>query len=245
LNQESLDLQIVTYKGSIAPDAVFNIKNLSVSIIQIKNKFSADANALRLLRPVGLARDLYEPLPYLAIVMELGTDTPYQGHEGPIRITVSSGGPKDTFQALWVAWERALGELEKWTEAKKAKKAKKGQMKKLIDNVKTTRAAVDGHNRYTVNIRGASDTTYGLLKKANIVTQFATLIKVTMPSPTATEDALQHMRPLERLGKDSAYTAWMTDYGEGETTDSEDDNGDPMLDQQEEENKMEIDSAFQ
>jgi hypothetical protein len=118
-------------------------------------------------------------------------------------------------------------------------------MKKLIDNVKTTRAAVDAYNRCTVNIRGASDTTYGLLKKANIVTQFATLIKVTMPSPTAPEDALQHMRPLERLGQDSAYTAWMTDYGEGETTDSEDDNGDPMLDQQEEENKMEIDLANQ
>lgn len=229
---------------------MFNIKNLSVSVFQIKNKSAADTKALRLLRPVGLTRDLHEPLPYLTVVMELGTDTPYQEHKGPIQVTVSSGGSKGAFQGLWVAWEGALGALEKYRKtAKKGKKGRKNRKKKLIDNVRTTRAAVDAYNRYTVNIRGASDTTYGSLKEANIVTQFATLIKVTMPSPTAQEAVLQHMRPLERLGEDSAYTAWMTDYGEGETIDSEDDNGDydddyddhedyPMGNQEEEENKM-------
>ena len=45
-----------------------------------------------------------------------------------------------------------------------------------------------------------------------------------MPSPTVQEAVLQHMRPLERLGEGSAYTAWMTDYGEGKgATDSSDD----------------------
>ena len=66
--------------------------------------------------------------------------------------------------------------------------------------------------------------TYGCLEEANIVTQFAALIKVTVPSPTAQDAALQHMRPLECLGEGSGYTAWMTDYGE--ESDSSGDNGD-------------------
>jgi hypothetical protein len=122
----------------------------------------------------------------------------------------------------WAEWEVALRTLKVYEEKKaKEKKARKGQKKgqkdpertKLLDNVKTTRAAMDAYNQYTVNVRGASPTAYGSLKEANIVSQFATLIKVTMPSPTAQETILQHMRPLERLGEDSAYTAWMTDYG--------------------------------
>jgi hypothetical protein len=53
-NQESLDFQIVTYKGSVAPHATFDIKNLSVAVFQIKNKSSPDTKALPSLRPIGL-----------------------------------------------------------------------------------------------------------------------------------------------------------------------------------------------
>ena len=114
----------------------------------------------------------------------------------------------------------------------KEKEAKKGKEKsqkdsdgtKLRNNIKTTRVAMDAYNRYSVNVRGTSSMTYGCLKEANIVTEFAALIKVTMPSPTAQDVPLQHMRPLECLGEGSAYMAWMTDYGE--ESDSSDETGD-------------------
>jgi len=176
--------------------------------------------------------------------MELGNESNYLQHNGPIKVT-SSKGSKGAFKALWTAWEVAFRTLKMYEEkkAKEKKARKKGQEKgrkdpertKLLHNVKTTRAAMDAYNRYSVNVRGASPTAYGSLKAANIVTQFATLMTVTMPSPTAQEALLQQMRPLERLGEGSAYTAWMTDYGEGEDAtdssdgdrdDSSDDNGD-------------------
>ena len=252
-NQESLDLLIVTYKGSVGPDATFNIKKLSVIVFQIKNKSSSDTSALRLLRPVGLHRDRRRPLPYLAVAMELGNESNYQQTTGPVQVTPSAKGSKGAFEALLAAWENALQNLDAYEKKKakekkvekakqrkvrkvrKAKKAKIAKEKspkdpertKLRNEVKTTRAAMDAYNRYSVNVRGASSTVYGCLEEANIVAQFATLIKVTMLSPTAQDAALQHMRPLEHLGEDSAYTAWMTDYGEGDSSDDDsDDSGD-------------------
>jgi hypothetical protein len=161
-----------------------SIKNLSVSIFQIKNKSTADTKALRSLRPIGLPHDLHQPLPYLAVVMELGDESNYQQHQ----VTPSSEG---VFRDLWAVWEVALRTLNVYEEKKaKENKVRKWQEKgqkdpertKLLDNVKTTRAAMDAYNQYTINIRGASPTAYRSLKGANIVSQFATLIKVTMPS---------------------------------------------------------------
>jgi len=255
-NQESLDLLIVTYKGSVGPDATFNIKKLSVIVFQIKNKSSSDTSALRLLRPVGLHHDRRRPLPYLAVAMELGNKSNYQQNTGPIQVTPSAKGSKGAFEALLAAWENALQKLNAYEEKKakekeaekvkktkqrKVRKAKKAKIAKIAkekspkdpertklrNEVKTTRAATDAYNRYSVNVCGASSTVYGCLEEANIVAQFATLIKVTMLLPTAQDVALQHMRPLEHLGEDSAYTAWMTDYGEGDSSDDDsDDSGD-------------------
>jgi hypothetical protein len=132
------------------------------------------------------------------------------------------------FEALSTAWELALGALRVYEEKKAKEKGQKDhERSKLLENVKIARAKMDAYNRYTVNVRGASPKAYGSLKEANIVAQFATLIRVTMPSPTAQEAILKHMRPLERLGEGSAYTAWMTDYGEEDATDnSSGDSGD-------------------
>jgi hypothetical protein len=220
-----------------------SISRISPSIFQIKNKSSADTNALRLLRPIDLHRDPRRPLPYLAVVIELGNESNYQKHKGPIQVTPSSKRTKGAFKILLAAFHAALRRLnvyeEKKEKEKKAREAREAKEKgakeksqkdpertKLRNNVKATRAKMDAYNRYTINVRGASSTAYGSLKEANIVTEFATLVKVTMPSPTAQDVALQHMRPLERLGEDSGYTAWMTDYGEEAATDSSDETGD-------------------
>jgi len=229
-NQESLDFQIVTYKGSIAPDTPFDIENLSVAIFQIKNKTGADTKALRSLQLIGLPRDLHRPLPYLAVVMELGNETKYQGIKGAILVTPPKKVSEGVFKGLWDAWESALKQLNEYEEIN-GKKKEDYERKKLLQNFKAARAKMDAYNRYSINVRGALPATYGCLKEANIVTQFATLIRVTMPSPTSREAVLNHMRPLERLGEGSAHTAWMTDYrGEDATGSSSDGNGDDSSD---------------
>jgi len=78
--------------------------------------------------------------------------------------------------------------------------------------VKEAQMAMDSYNRYTIAVRGVSADVYGILRKANIETEFATLLSTTMPSPTPQDDAIQHMRPLERLGGGSSHNAWMSNY---------------------------------
>jgi hypothetical protein len=78
--------------------------------------------------------------------------------------------------------------------------------------VKEARVTMDIYNRYTIAIRGSSADPYGILHTANIAKEFATLLSTTMPSPTPQDDALQHMRPLERLGGRSGHNAWMSNY---------------------------------
>jgi hypothetical protein len=182
--------------------------------------------------------------------MELGNESNYQQHKGPIRVTPSSKRSKGAFKALWAVWEVALSTLKQYEEKKGQENRRKRKKKrqndperiKLLYDVKTTRAAMDAYNRYSINVRGASSTAYGSFKEANIVTQFATLIKVTMPSPTAQEAVLQHMRPLEHLGEGSAYTAWMTDYGEEKgATDSSDGNGDNYIGEDSDDNGVDLD----
>lgn len=71
-NQKSLDLLVVTYTGSVAPLAIFDVAQLSAVVVQIKYKTQADTKAEAALRPIAIPRDTSHPLPYIAILMELG-----------------------------------------------------------------------------------------------------------------------------------------------------------------------------
>ena len=90
---------------------------------------------------------------------------------------------------------------------------------KLLKEVEDEQLKMDAYNRFTISVRGKSPDIYGVLNKANIVEEFATLLSVTLPSPTVQDIAIQHMRPLERLDDASAHTAWVSVYGVGDSED--------------------------
>ena len=71
---------------------------------------------------------------------------------------------------------------------------------------------MDTYNRYMIAVRGVSADVYGILRKAKIETEFATLLSTTTPSPTPQDDAIQHMRPLEWPAGGSGHNAWMSKY---------------------------------
>ena len=62
---------------------------------------------------------------------------------------------------------------------------------KLVEKqneVKKERLAMDANNRYTIAVRGASASAYGILK---VETEFATLLTTTMPSPIVQDETIQ------------------------------------------------------
>jgi hypothetical protein len=93
------------------------------------------------------------------------------------------------------------------------KLGKKRRGPKLVEKqkrVKEERLAMDTYNRYTIAVRGASSNVYGILAKAQVEKEFETLPTTTIISPTAQDEAIQHMRHLERLGGGSGHTTWMS-----------------------------------
>jgi hypothetical protein len=215
-NQSSLDLFGVVYFGSMEPDAIFYPHLLSGWVIQVKLKEAADTNAERNLRPLGIPRHLDQPLPYLALVMELGTETAHQGTHSKLKSTASEIPSEGHFRKLTDDFAQALQDLvraqesaspERTSASKQRKSASKKRIEQLKAKVEEKRLAMDFCNRYSISVRGASPDVYGILKEADIVEQFANLLRVTMPSPTPEDKAIQHMRP-----HDGANADWMRDY---------------------------------
>jgi hypothetical protein len=158
------------------------------------------------MRPIGIPRDLEDPLPYIAMLMELGTEAEYQGTGSKIKCTPSTLGP-DEFGQLRKAWMAAV---KAWENYRNRKKKTQEKTKQLRDDVKAKRRAMDSCNRYTIAVRGASPEVYGILREAKMVGNFATFLKVTMSSPPTHEQSLQHIRPLERLV--GGHKHWMREY---------------------------------
>jgi hypothetical protein len=73
--QEWIDLFIATYKGSVDVDSPFDPAGLSAMVLQIKFKIDGDTKAGNVLHPVGIPRDPLHPLPYLAVLLKLGSDS--------------------------------------------------------------------------------------------------------------------------------------------------------------------------
>ena len=201
------------YLGDVSPAAIFNPALLSGLFLQIKLKVDGDAEAELAMRPIGIPRDLSQPLPYLAILMELGTEAHYQATGSKIKLAFPPDSEQHgAFQKLTNKWVTAANDLERYQQRQDRTQA---QIKILKANVEEKRLAMDSCNRYFVGVRGATADTYGILTTAGVKKSFATLLKVVMPAPDGQARAIQAMRPFDRLGKSSASMAWTSEYVEG------------------------------
>jgi hypothetical protein len=68
------------YDGPVAPEAIFDPSRLSGASVQVKFDLAGDPQAESRIRPFGIPCDPHHPLPYLALLMELGNESNYQGH---------------------------------------------------------------------------------------------------------------------------------------------------------------------
>jgi len=207
--QEAIDVLIPSYHGSVDPNSKFDPNLLSAIAGQFKNKVAGDKQAELAIRPIGVFRDPRQPLPYLALLMELGTESRFIENGSMIKCTASEPRADDEFEILCDALRNAEMELHAY---RRKMKMKKETLAKFREKVNDARLAADSCNRFSISVRGASPDVYGILEKANIANEFATLLSIVMPSPGGEHSARQHMRPLERLSK-QAHTAWMWEYG--------------------------------
>ncbi|KAF8327857.1 hypothetical protein F5887DRAFT_924568 [Amanita rubescens] len=201
--QEKIVLLLPVYHGSVDPDSIFDPSLLSSIVAQIKFKTAGDGNAELAIRPIGVVRDLDKPLPYLAILMELGCEKSFKENGKKIKYLASEPLTDGTFRSLCEASTAAAMELKTNT----AKEAIKGLKKKAND----AQLAVDSYNRYSISVRGASPDVYKILREAKIVKEFATLLSIVMPEGDAERTRL-HMRPLEHLSEESPHADWMWKY---------------------------------
>ena len=213
---------MVVYHGDVNADAVFDPARLSAAFGQVKYKDKADTTAEKAIRPIGLPRDITNPLPYLALLIELGSDSHFQSTGSNIKVTTPDPTEKDGVEEYYSEAAQYIRDYAADQTSKK-RRIEKGAVpdpalgKKKLTNVdkkklKDARLIMDRYNRYTIAIRGASPNVYGILRKAKIETEFETLLRTTMPPPTPQDIAIQHMRPLERLGEESVHNAWMSNY---------------------------------
>jgi hypothetical protein len=203
-SQESIYLLLVVYHGSIDADSIFDPSLLSSITAQIKFRTAADGNAELAIRPIGVVRDLDKPLPYLAILMELGCEQRFKGNGEKIKYLAAGPLADGAFRTLHTAWDAAAKDLKTNTKKNPAQ----GLKKKVSD----ARLAVDSYNRYSISVRGISPDVYGILRTAKITKEFATLLSIITSSIAEDHSTKKHMRPLERLS-DRSHIAWMSDYG--------------------------------
>ena len=67
---------------------------------QVKFQATGNKKAEIAIRPIGIPRDLHRPLPYLAILMELGNEPKYQENRSKIKATASEPVDGGEFEEL-------------------------------------------------------------------------------------------------------------------------------------------------
>ena len=206
-NQESIDLLIPTYTGSIACGDFFNPAKLSAVVVQVKYKSKADTAAEDDIRPLGISRDLDNPLPYFTLLMELGNESNHGHSRSRLKPRVWGTG-SIPYSQLVQDWVNAV-EILVHHKALSSPKAKTDPMKKAVTE---RRKAMDNYDRYSLSARGSSDAVYGILKAARLAEAFAALLKVAIQSPTELDRTISQMRPLERFSKLFGHTDWMSEY---------------------------------
>lgn len=190
-------------------DAVFDPSRLSAVIGQVKNMISAASIEEREMRPFGVPRDLYQPLPYLAVLMELGNESNYRETNSKIKYTIPKPPADGEFEALTQKWTNAVNALQAFRQRRVQQKDRREVLKTAVHDAQVT---MDCFNRYTISIRGADPEIYGILREADITSQFEMLLRTTMPPPADQSYLRRSMRPLKRLGFTSDYNAWMSTF---------------------------------
>ena len=71
--------------------------------------------------------------------MDLGNESNYQQHKGPIQVTPSSKRSKGAFKALWAVWEVALRSLKQYEEKKAKEKEGHEKGQKVPERIKLLR----------------------------------------------------------------------------------------------------------
>ena len=204
--QEEVDFSIPVYHGSIHEESIFDPSLLFEIAGQIKFRTEGDLDAELGICPIGVDSDLDNPLPYLAILMELGCKQHFKENSMKIKFLASEPPVNGRFQSL--VEERNMA-LEDSTNTDKT------AIKELKKKVNNAQLAVDSYNRYSISVCGASLDMYNILSKANIVQEFAALLNIVMPESEA-ECTKMHMWPLERLSEKSHHTDWMWEYSASE-----------------------------
>jgi predicted aldo/keto reductase-like oxidoreductase len=204
----------------VHPDAEFDPSRLSDITAQVKFRTTGDKKAEAAIRPIGVLRDRHQPLPYLAVLMELGTESHYKETNSKIKYATSEPPADGDFEDLCDAWDAAVKKLETY---RKGRKPQKKTLEKLKKAANDARVAMDSCNRYSLSVRGVSEGVYGVLRSADVVKEFATLLNIIMPLPVDERSTRKHMRPLERLSATSSHTDWMLEYVVSNELGSDDD----------------------
>ena len=154
------------YIGSVAAEAIFEPSCLSVVVGQVKYKVAGDKKAEPAIRPLGIARDLQQPLPYLALLMELGNESRYKKTRSKAKTAVSEPLTPGLFLQRTREHRAALDELEHHQNQQQTTDA---TIQKLKQKVAAARQAADSYNCYSISVRGASSNVYGILQTVKIV----------------------------------------------------------------------------
>ena len=210
--QKAIDFTIPTYRceGPFEADAVFDPSRLSGASGQVKFKLSGEPKAESRIQPLGIPRDPRNPLPYLALLMELGSESEYQGH-GKIKTTPSKPTSPNKFPELTTTLATAARKYAVRLQ-QVGKDKKDPELMALKKALNEAQLATDIYNRYAISIRGASPEVYQILETAEIANEFAALLDITTRVPGKEKATIQHMCPLERLEDGSNHTAWMAEY---------------------------------
>ena len=75
--------------------------NLWAVVGQVKNKVGVDKDAEPAIRPICVPRDRNQPLPYQAILMELGNESRYGDNGSRIKYATSESPADGVFGSLW------------------------------------------------------------------------------------------------------------------------------------------------
>ncbi|KAF8324209.1 uncharacterized protein EI90DRAFT_3076333 [Cantharellus anzutake] len=207
-NQSSIDFLCPIYFGSVEPEDVFDPDKLSGLVVQVKYK-KGDTSAENNLRPAGIIRDRKAPLPYLALLMELGTESKYWGiamvtYQAPKHFQPSE------YQELKAECESAWDNL---SQHKEEHPKDETVLKKLKAQAQGKQLEMDLYNCYLISARGASENTYPILRTAGITNEFKTFLDIVVPQASSKEPLIGHMRPLDCFGGDFPQSHWMSDYG--------------------------------
>ena len=199
----------------MSADAIFDPELLSDCVVQIKFRgVEADMKAGHKIMPHdAMLND--GALPYLALQMELGTESEHQTTRSKIQVTTPPANPSDDGQyQAEEDWMSAVTRLAQYEE-NNSKREEQKNIRELREAVKVKRLAMDSCNRYySISVRGAGPDTYGILKEADIVDEFAALLRITTSSSSSSSTtpqdiACQHMQPLKYLAETLPNTAWM------------------------------------